>query len=731
MMKKKLVVLISNAGTGTNLQAIIDAINSGELNAVIQAVVSGSGDAVGLQRAKKSKIPSYVLKAGDTGEKLLHKLNPDFIVLAGWKRIISDKTIVEFENRILNIHPGLIPDTINGTVKNPDNKVSLWNKGKMTEAAIENFIDAKLGYAGSTVHFITHEFDFGPVLARDFEKILPDDTVETLYRRLKVKENAMLIAVLKKLCSNENMKTKEQNVSNGNRYALISVYDKTGIVEFAKTLYSLGYKIISTGGTSKVLKDNNIHVVPIQEITGNPESFDGRMKTISFEIESGILYDRKNSTHKKQAKELGIKDIDIVVCNLYPFEKTIANKKVKLADAVENIDVGGPTMVRAAAKNFNNVIVVVDAKDYDDVSRLLKDNNVNIEMRQKLAAKAFAHLSFYDSQIASYLQKEDFPTLYTLPGRKMTDLRYGENPHQRGAVYIEPNTSSPISRLQRLTGRELSLINVTDINAGIESVQFFKEPAAVIIKHNTPCGIALGKNAKESLSRAIDADPESAFGGVIIMNKGMDEKAAEVIVSFKDQRKANIDIVAVPSITPSALELLTKLRKSLGIYTFGKFSENDMSRKNVKFIQGGFIVQDADMDIEKSFKDWEIVTKVKPTKKQLEQMKTAWKFITRIPSNAIIVVDRNLPMTRGIGSRQTSRVRSTKLALEQAKGFTTGAILASDSFFPFDDSVKLAAQYGIGAIIEQGDSINDKASIVAANAAGIPMVFTHRRAFWH
>jgi phosphoribosylaminoimidazolecarboxamide formyltransferase/IMP cyclohydrolase len=731
-MKKKLVILISNAGTGTNLQAVIDSIKKDSLNAEIIAIISGSTDAKGLDRAKKNKLKTFILKTGDNGEKLLHKLKPDYIILAGWKRIISEKTMNEYKNRILNIHPGLIPDTLNGSVKNPDNKVGLWNKGKMTEAAIQNFIDARLGYAGSTVHFITHEFDFGPVLARDFEKILPDDTVETLYNRLKIKENAMLVSVLKKICSNKiELFDTVSLQKNGHHYALISVSDKTGIVNFAKNLQALGYRIISTGGTSKTLKDNDIPVVPIQEITGNPESFDGRMKTISFQIESGILYDRTNASHKKQAEELGIKNIDIVVCNLYPFEKTVSNKKVKLEDAVENIDVGGPTMVRAAAKNFKNVFVVVDSNDYDLVADFLRNKKSDIETRQKLAAKAFAHLSFYDSQIASYLQKEDFPDLYTVPGRKLKDLRYGENPHQRGAVYLEPNTSSPLAKLTRHTGRELSLINVTDINAGIESVQFFKESAAVVIKHNTPCGIALGKNAKESLARAIDADPESAFGGVIILNKPMDEKTAEVIVSFKDNRKANIDIVAVPGINPSALELLTKLRKSLGIYTFGDFTENDMSRKNIKPIQGGFIVQDADLDIEKSFKDWEIVTRIKPTKKQLEQMKVAWKFISRIPSNAIIIVDREIPMTRGIGSRQTSRVRSTKLALEQAKDFTSGAILASDSFFPFDDSVKLAAQYGIGAIIEQGDSINDKASIAAADAAGIPMIFTHRRAFWH
>jgi len=515
------------------------------------------------------------------------------------------------------------------------------------------------------------------------------------------------------------------------KYALISVYDKTGISEFAKKLHSIGYEIISTGGTSKVLKENDIPFVPIQEITGNPESFDGRMKTISFQIESGILYDRKNPSHVKQAKNLGIKNIDVVVCNLYPFEKTISNKNVKLPDAVENIDVGGPTMVRAAAKNFKNVLVVVDSKDYNDVSNLLTKKEIDMQFRQKLAAKAFSHLSFYDSQIARYLNKENFPSLLTLPGRKLVDLRYGENPHQKAALYLGPNTSSPLSKLMRHAGRELSLINVTDINAGIESVQFFKEPAAVILKHNTPCGIALGKNAAEALDRAIEADPESAFGGVIVLNKKMNLKTAQVITKFKDERKSNIDIVAIPEIDKNAEELLKKLRKTLGIYTFGDFSEKDLSDMNLKPIQGGFILQDADLDIEKSFNDWEIVTKIKPTIQQLEQMKIAWKFITRIPSNSIIVVDKTTPMTRGIGTRQTSRIRAAKIALEQAKGFTNKAILASDSFFPFDDTVRLATRHGIGVIIEQGDSINDKASIAAADEAGIPMVFTHRRAFWH
>ena len=504
-------------------------------------------------------------------------------------------------------------------------------------------------------------------------------------------------------------------------YALLSVFDKIGIVKFAKTLHDLNYKIISTGGTAKTLIENNIPVVPIATITGNPESFDGRMKTISFPIESGILYDRKNKKHIAEATALKIKSIDIVVCNFYPFEKD---------PGIENIDVGGPTMVRAAAKNHENVLVIVDPSDYDEVSDQLIKNKINLELRQKLAAKAFNNLSFYDSQIGHYLDKQKFPDKITLPGQKAIQLRYGENPHQAAALYFNPQTNSSLKNLQKLWGRDLSLINVTDVNAGIESVRLFKEPASVVIKHNTPCGIALGHSPGQSLSRAIAADPQSAFGGVIVINKLVDLETAKVIAAFKDDRKGNIDILAAPAIDDKAFLLLKSVRKSMGIYISGKISQ-PKDRLNIKFIDGGFILQTADDNIEEGFDSWQVVTKKKPTKKQIEQMKIAWKFITRIRSNTIIVVDSKLPMTRGIGSGQTSRIASTQLALTQARKYTKGAILASDSFFPFDDSVKLAAKYKIGAIVEQGGSINDKASIEAANRAGIPMIFTNRRAFWH
>lgn len=517
---------------------------------------------------------------------------------------------------------------------------------------------------------------------------------------------------------------------NNERYALISVYDKTGIVAFAKYLHGLGYKIISTGGTAKILIENNIPVIPIQEITGNPESFDGRMKTISFQIESGILFDRKNPAHIKEADKLNIKPIDIVVCNFYPFEKTIGNPRVSQTAAIENIDVGGPTMVRAAAKNFQHVLVVTDPNDYPIIEAALKQKATTQDLRRKLAAKAFGLISFYDSQIAAYLNTDLFPETFTLPARKLLELRYGENPHQLASVYRHPNTKSFLNALKKQGGRDLSLINVTDINAGLESVRLFSEPAAVVIKHNTPCGIALGKTPTQALSRAIDADPQSAFGGVIVLNKPLDMKTAKIIASFKTEKKGNIDIIAAPLIHKEALELLTKVRKNMGLYSFGKINQPGM-RMNIKWIDGGFISQTSDDDIEEGFKNWKCVTKIKPTKKQLTMMQTGWKFISRMKSNTIIVVDKNILMTRGIGSGQTSRIGAAHIALNQSGKFADGAMLASDSFFPFDDTVRLAAHHKIKAIVQQGGSIHDEDSIRAADELGIAMVFTGRRAFWH
>lgn len=508
-------------------------------------------------------------------------------------------------------------------------------------------------------------------------------------------------------------------------YALISVFNKSGIVEFARSLKDLDYSIISTGGTAKLLKESGIDVTPIEEVTGNPEMLDGRIKTISMQIEGSLLVDWKNQSHVEQAKKHGLLNISLVVCNLYPFEQK---------NEIENIDVGGPAMLRAAGKNYRNVLPVIDPGDYLLVIDALKSGRVPEETRIELAAKTFEHLSFYDTQVAKFFRKQTsviYPDQLTIPGRKVKELRYGENPHQSASLYLTPNSNSPFENLEHITGRELSMMNVTDINAGLEAVRIFDEPAAVVIKHNTPCGIALGSTPSEALQRAIDADPESAFGGVVVMNKPFDKKSAEVVTSFKDERRGLFDIVAAPGIDQDAQEILKSVRKTMGVYVLNGIRKPAKEDMVIKEIIGGFTYQSADWDVQLARSGWQVVTKKQPSEEQMKQMEIAWKFIRRMRSNTVVIMDKTLPQTTGIGTGQTSRYRAALMAIELAGDKAEGAVLASDAFFPFDDIVSLAAKHKIGAIIQSGGSINDKASIEAANKAGIPMVFTNERTFWH
>jgi len=514
------------------------------------------------------------------------------------------------------------------------------------------------------------------------------------------------------------------------KYALLSVYDKSDIVPFAKKLIQLGFTIISSGGTAQTLTKHTIPVTPVEKITGNPESFDGRMKTISFQIESGILYDRTKPKHTQDAQELEIPQIDIVVCNFYPFDRVV-DQSTNESKAVEQIDVGGPTMMRAAAKNYKHVYAVFDPADYDRVIVEIAGGSSNGAYRRELAAKTFSYLSWYDAHIAGYLHGDEFPEYYPLNGRKVADLRYGDNPHQKAAWYLSPYTKSTLKALTKLSGRDLSVTNLTDINAGIESSRLFLEPCAVVIKHNTPCGIAVGKTPAESLARAIEADPVSAFGRVIVMNKPMDLETAQLVKKFKQENGSHLDIIAAPDLTKTAVKQLAEVRKTTGIYTFGDLPKKDTIRHQIRWIDGGYAIQTVDNAADIDTKEWKVATKKKPTKAQMKQLIMAWKCIARVKSNSILVVDKTVPMTRGIGTGQTSRIGAAKIALEQAGSYAIGAIMASDAFFPFSDTVELAARYQIAAIVQPGGSLRDKDSIDAANKAGIVMMFTGRRVFWH
>lgn len=514
------------------------------------------------------------------------------------------------------------------------------------------------------------------------------------------------------------------------KYALVSVYDKTNVVSFVQSLYKLGYTIISSGGTAQILKKSKIPVIPVNRITGNPESFDGRMKTLSFQIESGILFDRSKKKHIQEAVKLSIPQIDIVVCNFYPFDQVV-DESTNIKKAVEQIDVGGPTMMRAAAKNFQHVYAVFDHTDYSRVSKELGKKNADVGLRKELAAKTFSYLSWYDAHIAQYLNKEKFPKYIPINGKKVGDLRYGDNPHQQAAWYLRAFTDSPFKSLKKLSGRDLSVTNLTDINAGIETVRLFQEPAAVVIKHNTPCGIAVGESSSEALMRAIEADPVSAFGGAIVMNKSIDGKTAQLIRQFKQEKSSHLDIIAAPQVMAKAGKFLADVRKTTGIYIFGNISKRNTVRQQIRWIDGGYAIQTLDNAYDIDNSKWKIVTKQQPSQVQIRQLVVAWKFIARVKSNAILIVDNKIPMTRGIGTGQTSRIGAAKIALDQAGKYANGAILASDAFFPFSDTVKLAEKYNIACIIQPGGSIRDKDSIQEADRAGIVMIFTGKRLFWH
>ena len=516
--------------------------------------------------------------------------------------------------------------------------------------------------------------------------------------------------------------------------AILSVYDKTGLVELAQGLNGLGVELFSTGGTKRTLEEQQIAVRGIEELTGFPEILDGRVKTLHPAVHGGLLARRDLPAHQAELRQHGLGYIDMVVVNLYPFMATISKPAVTLDDALENIDIGGPTMLRAAAKNFPSVLVVADPADYPAILEALAKGAVDQAFRQSLAAKAFQHVAFYDTVISQYLRdpQDLFPQELTLAFQRKNVLRYGENPHQKGALYQEPMvTFSSLVLGEQALGQPPSLCNINDLSAALESVRdFVGRPAAVVIKHATPSGFALADTLAHALEKAIHADVASAFGGIIGLNQPMDMDAAQVVAAFKEEEFSNIDAIVAPGVTEDAIELLRKTRRRMVLFTVPPLALLPELSRSFKHIPGGMLYQEANVrPVDTS--GWKTVTQAIPTGAQLAAMKDAWTLIRRIRSNTIMVWDAEEGVTLGIGSGQTSRVGAAKLALDQAGARARGAILVSDSFFPFPDSVELAASYSIGAIVQQGGSINDKLSIEAADAAGIPMVLTGERAFWH
>ncbi len=504
--------------------------------------------------------------------------------------------------------------------------------------------------------------------------------------------------------------------------ALVSVSDKTGIIEVCKRLVDMGYELISTGGTMSAIAKAGLPVMNISEITSFPECLDGRVKTLHPAVHAGLLAMRDNPEHMAQLSKLNIDTIDVVIVNLYPFKQTIMAGK-SFAEAVENIDIGGPTMLRSAAKNYKDVIVLIDPKDYDKVLTEMEGGSVSVETRTYLMYKVYQHTAVYDSMIANYLRGRigiEYPEQLTLSFEKKEELRYGENPHQSAAFYGETiPVGNSLAEATQLNGKQLSFNNINDANGAIALLKEFDKPAAVAVKHTNPCGVAEGETIYEAYKKAHDSDPVSVFGGIVALNGEVNKETAEELV------KTFLEIVIAPSYTSEALEVL-KQKQNLRVLVHPEIALSRKGGYEFKKVYGGLLVQQSDESVLGELKT---VTKVQPDKAQLADMEFAMKVVKHCKSNAIVVVKNGV--TLGIGVGQTNRIWATNQAIEHSLTSVKGAVLGSDAFFPFDDCVTAAANAGITAIVQPGGSKRDEDSIKKADECGLAMVFSGQRHFKH
>ncbi len=515
--------------------------------------------------------------------------------------------------------------------------------------------------------------------------------------------------------------------------ALISVSDKTGIVEFAQALSAQGVEILSTGGTFRLLQENGVAAIEVSDYTGFPEMMDGRVKTLHPKVHGGIL--GRRGTDDAVMNEHGITPIDMVVVNLYPFKATVADPNCDLPTAIENIDIGGPTMVRSAAKNHKDVNIVVNAGDYDAIIAEMQNNGgaTSYETRYELMVKAFEHTAQYDGMIANHFgrrntenETRDFSNTYNVQYVKTQDMRYGENPHQKAAFYVEEDAQeASVSTAKQLQGKELSFNNVADTDAALETVKLFDEPACVIVKHANPCGVAVATDIKTAYELAFATDPESAFGGIIAFNRELDAETAQLIVD-----KQFSEVIIAPSVSADAAAAVSA-KKNVRLLECGEWDGERPVAYDYKRVNGGLLIQEKDNGMV-SKGDLKVVTKAQPSDEQMDELLFAWKVAKMVKSNAIIYAKDG--RTIGVGAGQMSRVNSARIAAikaEHANLEVKGAVMASDAFFPFRDGIDNAAKVGISAVIQPGGSMRDEEVIAAADEHGMAMVFTGMRHFRH
>lgn len=509
--------------------------------------------------------------------------------------------------------------------------------------------------------------------------------------------------------------------------ALISVSDKRGITEFASELRKLGVEIISTGGTGKLLSESGIEVMDVSEETGFPELFNGRVKTLHPRIHGGLLNVRDKPEHQRDMKKHGIMNIDLLVCNLYPFKETVARDDSTIMDAIENIDVGGPAMVRAAAKNFHDVTVIMDPSIYDEIIMHLRERGeVPLERRKELAAIAFKTVSNYDSLVYDYLigniEREGFPDMFDLRYVKNGELRYGENPHQEAVLYKSLMAGDPcIANARQLQGKQLSFNNIVDLDSALQIIREFERPSAVIIKHTNPCGMASADSLVDAYKRALDTDSLSAFGGIVGLNKEVDDATAE------EMSKLFLEAVIAPSYSEDALSIL-KRKKNLRLMEISGIDKDIKERWSFRQVSGGILLETPDRGIEEP-SNLKTVTQREPSKSEIRSLLFAWKIVRNVKSNAAVLARDDQIV--GVGAGQMSRVDAVKFAIQKSEGRANGSVMASEAFLPFRDSIDEAANAGITAIIQPGGSIRDKEVIDAADEYKIAMLFTGKRCFKH
>ena len=720
---KKIVVFAS--GGGSNLQALIDAARDGRIDGKIVLVVSSKKDAGALERARKAGIPAETASPKDISPEayderlaaLCRGAGADLVCLAGFMLKLGPKMLGEYKDRILNVHPALLP--------------SFGGKGYYGMKVHEAVLEAGAKVSGPTVHFVDENYDRGPIVLQQPVPVLPGDTPETLAQRVNTAELAVYPKAVALYCAGR-LKIAGGRVEAAGplpetgkvRRALLSVSDKTGLLDFAKGLAAQGVELVSTSGTYKTLKEAGVPVRALETLTGFPEMLDGRVKTLHPAVHGGILYRRDNPAHAVTVFKFGIEPLDMVVVNLYPFSATAKKAAPWSEELIENIDIGGVALIRAAAKNWQSVAVVTSPADYAPLLETLKKNSGELppELKKELSVKGFAHTAAYDGEISRTLAAAPaaaFPDRLEITLRKVRDLRYGENPHQACALYTRKDRP-PFVQLQ---GKELSYNNILDAYGTWQNVLEFGKPAAVIFKHVTPSGVAVGADVAEAFERAWACDPLSAFGGIIAVNRRLDGRIAEFL------SRRFVEVICAPDYAPEALAVFAK-KTNLRLLKWEGFPKDNIVLRSV----GDEVLAGTDDRLLLGDK-WEVPTKRKPTPAEEDALRFAWAAAKYVRSNAIVFADEK--QTVAIGAGQMSRVDSVHMAGHKFQAYLKDnpkpetLVLASDAFFPFPDAMEEGIKIGATAVIQPGGSVKDKEVVAAADRLGATMVLTGVRHFRH